>query len=99
MARKKSHRLPVYVPPPSRLFDELLEAERAAIASGDHAGLDPDKQYLAIRVGRPKQMPVWVIGASPLDASLIDGVVLFVASITFGSAVYLVQHGAERVES
>lgn len=95
MPKKKFKRLPTYIPPPSRIFDDLLQAERAAIAEGDTAGLDPDKSYLAVRVGREKQLPVWVICTSPLDATRIEGAVLFVASITLGSAIYLVKQGAE----
>lgn len=96
MARKKK-RLPPYHPPTSFTFREVLQDERAAIAAGDTEGLDPAKEYLAVRVGRKKQMPIWIVAESPVEAERVDGVILFAAAITLGSAIYMVKQGAEVV--
>lgn len=89
------HRPEPYHPPPSKLHQELLDAERQWIDTGDTCGLDAGREYLAVRVSRENKPPVWVICPDPLDAGLLDGTVLFVARVTLGSAIYMVKHGAE----
>lgn len=88
-------RLPPYIPPPSYTFHTMLDQEREAIARGETEGLDPTRQYIALRVGREKQMPVWVVAESPCNTEEIDGVVLFVAAVTLGTAIEMVKNGAE----
>lgn len=92
---RRFKKLPAYIPPPSYSFHKLIDDEREAIARGETEGLDPTEQYVAMRVGREKQMPVWVVARSPVDATGIDGVVLFVAAVTLGTAIEMVRNGAE----
>ena len=93
---KRPHRrLEPYTAPPSEQFLELMRQEADAIAQGDTAGLDPTKPYLAVRVTHKDQPPSWVVCASPFDPrSITDGEVMFVASVTFATAIYLAKQGA-----
>lgn len=66
----------------------------------DLRGLDAHKLYVAVRVIRNGR-PTWYVAVSPYKpASFVDmGVkVMFVAGITLGMAVALVEGGAEVVE-
>lgn len=95
----KRKRLEPYYAPASAGLDKLLEDEAAAIARGETAGLDPTKLYMAVRAVRDRQL-VWLIAESPFDPKSLDGngyTVMFVASLTFASAVYLMKAGAQMV--
>ena len=97
---KRPHRrLEPYTAPPSEQFLELMRQEAEAIAQGDTAGLDPTKTYLAVRVIREGQPPSWAVCASPFDPqSIAGGEVMFVASVTFPTASYLVKQGAAVID-
>lgn len=92
---KRFKRIKPYIAPISDTFRKMLADEREAILSGNTAGLDPHKHYVAARVGREKQMPVWIVAEAPLDPTAIDGVILFVTDVTIGTAIELVKNGAE----
>lgn len=92
---KRFKRLEPYLAPISDTFRSMLDKEREAIRAGETAGLDPDKQYVAVRVGRAKQLPIWVVCESPVDPEQIEGVILFVADVTLGTAIEMVKNGAE----
>lgn len=99
MAKKRSkfERLPAYNPPIAEDFRQLVREEREAVARGETLGLDPHKQYLGLRVLRPGDVPVWVVAESPVDVDQVAGEILFVATVTLGTAMSMVRYGAEVI--
>ena len=96
--RDKFERLPAFNAPIAEDFRQLVREEREAVERGDTLGLDPYKQYLGLRVLRPSNAPaVWVVAESPVDTAQVSGTILFVASLTIGTAMSMVRFGAEVI--
>ncbi|AGB22161.1 hypothetical protein Mycsm_01770 [Mycobacterium sp. JS623] len=96
--KRRYERPSPYSAPPSEQFLELLRQEADAIAQGNTAGSRSGEDVPCCGVTRENQ-PSWVISASPFDpGSIIDAEIMFVASVTFATAIYLVKQGAEVID-